>query len=140
MEAASTQAYSGGEMPDWWLDGLKANFARKNTLLTYRGEMFTIDGDLEPEQITLPTLILHGDDDRLAPVAIGRYLDEVIPGSKLIETPGGSHMIPVTHAEELADAIIAFEAATRPAPAMPEGEAMAPGGTGDSLGTGAADY
>jgi pimeloyl-ACP methyl ester carboxylesterase len=112
MRAASTQAFSGGEMPDWWLDGLRANFARPATLLTYRSEMFNIEGELHAAKISVPTLILHGDDDRLAPVAIGRYLDTVIPDSRLIETPGGSHMIPVTHADPLADAIVAFELET----------------------------
>jgi non-heme chloroperoxidase len=142
MQAASTRAFSGGEMPDWWIDGLKANFARQNTLLTYRSEMFTFDGELKPEAIGVPTLILHGDDDLLAPVAIGRYLDTVIPDSRLIETPGGSHMIPVTHAEELADAIVAFQVETSaPPPATDEAmEEMAPGETGNSEGAGAPAY
>ena len=74
---------------------------------------------LDAFRIDLSTLLLHGDDDRLAPVAISEYLDTVIPNSQLIVTPGGSHMLPVTHAEALADAIALFatESARRVGPA-----------------------
>jgi pimeloyl-ACP methyl ester carboxylesterase len=49
-----------------------------------------------------------GDDDRLAPVSIGRYLHTKIPNSTLHEIEGGSHMLPVTHAAKMADEIAAF--------------------------------
>ncbi len=86
------------------------------TLLTYRSEMSGIvdrsseagPGGFGADTIALPTLILHGDDDRLAPVAIARYLHTQIPNSTLHEIEGGSHMLPVTHAGELAARIAAF--------------------------------
>lgn len=40
----------------------------------------------------MPTLIIHGDDDRPPPLAIGEY----------------SHALPVTHPEKLADWIVSF--------------------------------
>jgi len=52
----------------------------------------------------------YGDDDRLASVGIGRYLVGVIPGARLIEYPGASHALPVTHAQEIAREIVAFSA------------------------------
>ena len=64
--------------------------------------------DFAPQSIALPTLILHADDDRLAPVAIARYLHTLIPNSKLVEYPGASHMLLVTHAADLADRIVGF--------------------------------
>lgn len=109
IAVSSEQAFSGQPQPDWWIPGVQANFARPGTVLTYRGEMFSIDGGEFPaERIALPTLLLHGDDDRLAPLAISEYLATVIPGSELRITPGGSHMLPVTHAEALVEAIVAF--------------------------------
>jgi pimeloyl-ACP methyl ester carboxylesterase len=119
MTALSEIAFSGGPQPDWWIDGLRANFNRWETLLAYRGEMGGVgaevgDAELEPGALALPVLILHGDDDRLAPIAIGRYLHSIIPASELVEISGGSHMLPVTHAAELADRIAAFSASTSP--------------------------
>jgi pimeloyl-ACP methyl ester carboxylesterase len=114
MKAASEAAFSGQPQPAWWLDGLRANFSRWDTLITYRSEMAGVGADADApddfpaDRVGVPTLILHGDDDRLAPVAIGRYLHSVIPGSELVEIAGGSHMIPITHAALLADRIAAF--------------------------------
>ncbi len=114
MRAVSEQAFSGGAQPGWWLPGLRANFARAETLLAYRGEMFGIGARpedaaaFEPAKLALPVLILHGDDDRLAPVGIARYLAQVIPGAELRLVEGGSHMLPVTHAEFVADALAGF--------------------------------
>ena len=116
MEALSGIAFSGGPQPDWWLQGLRANFARPDTLLTYRSEMFGIvdpgseesAGLFAADTIALPTLLLHGDDDRLAPVAIARYLHTQIPNSTLHEIAGGSHMLLVTHVNQVAARIAAF--------------------------------
>ena len=113
MRAGSDMAFSGGPQPDWWLDGLRANFERWDTLLAFRGEMSgvsaaSVAADFDPAAIDVPVLILHGDDDRSAPVEIGRYLDTVIPGSALVELEGGSHMLPVTHAAWIANRIAAF--------------------------------
>jgi pimeloyl-ACP methyl ester carboxylesterase len=112
MGILSQQAYSGQAQPDWWLAGLEANFARMATTLTYRAELFAVPeaGVLQPSEIAVPTLILHGADDRLAPVAIARYLHDAIPGSQYAEFPNGSHMLPVTHAAELAAAVHRFTA------------------------------
>lgn len=112
MRVLSVQAFSEQPMPGWWLPGLEANFARIETLHAYRAEIFDNrdEADYAPERVQLPTLLLHGTDDRLAPVGISRYLATQIPGARLVEFPGGSHMLPVTHAAELADALIDFDA------------------------------
>ncbi len=47
--------------------------------------------------------MVHGSDDRLAPVTIGRYLGTVIPGAQYHEIEGASHMLPITHSERLID-------------------------------------
>ena len=115
MRAGSQMAFSGGPQPGWWLESLRANFERWETLMAYTGEMrgvagASIDATFHPEAIRQPVLILHGDDDRAAPVEIGRYLHTVIPRSELIEIEGGSHMLPVTNAPAIADRIAAFAA------------------------------
>ncbi len=116
MKAGSGIAFSGGPQPAWWLEGLRANFARPETVVTYFSEMSGMadpsseegSGLFAVDTIALPTLLLHGDDDRLAPVAIARYLHTQIPNSTLHEIAGGSHMLPVTHANEVATRIAGF--------------------------------
>ena len=61
-----------------------------------------------PSRIAVPTLLLHGGDDRLVPVEVSKYLAGRIPDARLIEYPGASHMLPVTHAREIAAEIVAF--------------------------------
>jgi len=110
IEVLSTQAFSEKPMPEWWIPGVVANFQRLETLHTYRGEMFTIEGNLSPADIRVPTLLLHGDDDRLAPVTIADYLAEAIPGATKRIFPGGSHMLPVLEPGVIAEAITSFQA------------------------------
>lgn len=105
----SEQAFSGGEMPDWWLPNLAANFALPEMRDTYyaEGARF-MESDLGIEKIDLPILLLHGDDDRLAPLAIGEWLQAHAPRARLDVVEKGSHMIPITHAALLAERIAGF--------------------------------
>jgi 3-oxoadipate enol-lactonase len=43
-------------------------------------------------QITAPTLIIHGETDRLIPAANARIISERIPGAKLALIPGAGHI------------------------------------------------
>src|SRR5262249_14899317 len=42
--------------------------------------------------VRVPTLILHGGDDRLVPPAAARYLAGQIPGSRYVELEGVGHL------------------------------------------------
>jgi pimeloyl-ACP methyl ester carboxylesterase len=42
--------------------------------------------------IAVPTLVMHGEDDRLVPVADGRRFAAAIPGARLITYPGVGHV------------------------------------------------
>jgi pimeloyl-ACP methyl ester carboxylesterase len=108
---ASAEAYSNGPQPAWWRPDLAANFARPHTATSWRSEGAAMAvGPLpDPSGLALPLLVLHGDDDRLAPVSIGRELARRAPNARLEVVPGGSHMLPVTHAEWLADQIADFQ-------------------------------
>jgi pimeloyl-ACP methyl ester carboxylesterase len=61
----------------------------------------------DPAGIALPVVVVHGDDDRLVPVEVGRELARRAPNARLVLVPGGSHMLPITHAELLAEEITA---------------------------------
>lgn len=54
--------------------------------------------------IAAPTLLLWGDSDPISPVAVGEYLTSLLPRSKLIVVPGGSHMF----AEEQPDVVAPY--------------------------------
>jgi pimeloyl-ACP methyl ester carboxylesterase len=57
----------------------------------------------------LPTMIIHGDDDRALPAdATSRRQAKMIRGVKFIEIEGGSHGLLWTHAEEINTALVEF--------------------------------
>ena len=45
--------------------------------------------------IAVPTLVLHGSDDQLIPLAEARAMAEAIPGAQLAVIPGAGHLAPV---------------------------------------------
>ena len=59
--------------------------------------------------IKIPTLIVHGDSDRIVPLeASGARLAKLIGGSELVVIKDGPHAIGWTHAEELNKAMLDF--------------------------------
>ena len=58
----------------------------------------------------MPTLVLHGDADRILPIAAtgGPRLAEAIPGSRLVVVEGAPHGLLWTHAEEVNEALLDF--------------------------------
>jgi pimeloyl-ACP methyl ester carboxylesterase len=77
-------------------------------------------GDRRPRiaKITAPTVVLHGADDPLVPVAGGRDTAENIPGAELRVIPGMGHDLPLALYPTFVDAIWrAVERAHAPATA-----------------------
>jgi pimeloyl-ACP methyl ester carboxylesterase len=60
------------------------------------------------QEITAPGLILHGTADTEVPFGEAEHLHTSLPTSWLIAFAGGSHSLPVTHAEPYRHAIIDF--------------------------------
>ena len=48
----------------------------------------------ELKKLTIPTLVVHGDKDKLLDYANGEALADLIPNAKLITIKGGRHMFP----------------------------------------------
>jgi non-heme chloroperoxidase len=58
---------------------------------------------------TVPTLILHGDADRiLPPDATSRRQAKLIKGAKSVELPGGPHGVLWTHADRVNTELVSF--------------------------------
>jgi len=55
-----------------------------------------------------PTLILMGDDDQIVPLANGRILNSLIPGSELEVMEGGGHLFLLSHRDQSISAIRRF--------------------------------
>lgn len=57
----------------------------------------------------IPTMIIHGDDDRILPVdATARRQAKMIKAVKYVEIKGGSHGLPWTHADEISGELVKF--------------------------------
>ncbi|MCU1422951.1 MAG: alpha/beta hydrolase [Microbacteriaceae bacterium] len=64
------------------------------------GEEGIVDDDLAfvnpwgfaPAEIRVPTLLVHGDDDRVVPFAHARRLERIIPAAELRPRPGDGHV------------------------------------------------
>jgi non-heme chloroperoxidase len=60
-------------------------------------------------RIDVPTLVLHGDADRILPIAAtGRRTRELVKGSRLVVIEGGPHGLNWTHAEQVNRDLIGF--------------------------------
>jgi pimeloyl-ACP methyl ester carboxylesterase len=64
--------------------------------------------DFPLDQIQAPTLVIHGDADRLVPFSHGKRSAETIPHAELLHIPGGSHLCFITHLEETEPAVMKF--------------------------------
>jgi 3-oxoadipate enol-lactonase len=62
-------------------------------------------------QITAPTLVIHGETDRLIPPANARLIAERIPGAKLVLIPHASHIFETDQRALAQQAILEFLAA-----------------------------
>jgi pimeloyl-ACP methyl ester carboxylesterase len=124
QRAISARAFSDQPMPEGWLPALAANMVQAKTFAAFSGEGAGIDSARLPDSagLDLPILVIHGDGDRLVPIEVGRALARNNPRAELEEIPGGSHMLPITHAQLLADRIASFSAPPPPdEPASPPG-------------------
>jgi non-heme chloroperoxidase len=61
------------------------------------------------ERVDVPTLIIHGDEDRIVPIAAaGARTAKMIKGARLHVVKGGPHCITWTHAEEVNAQLLSF--------------------------------
>ncbi|WP_269747535.1 alpha/beta fold hydrolase [Gluconobacter cerinus] len=61
------------------------------------------------KQITVPTLIIHGDDDQIVPFeATGALTAKLVPGAVLKVYAGAPHGFAVTHGDQLNADLLSF--------------------------------
>jgi pimeloyl-ACP methyl ester carboxylesterase len=60
-------------------------------------------------KIDVPTLVIHGDSDRIVPFsAAGQRTAKLVKGAELVVVKGGPHNIAWTHAEDVNQALLKF--------------------------------
>ncbi|MEO7366833.1 MAG: alpha/beta hydrolase [Gemmatimonadaceae bacterium] len=59
-------------------------------------------------QVSVPTLVIHGDADPLVPYANGQHLAAQIPNATLSTYPGVGHLVPIEAAERFNREVIEF--------------------------------
>ncbi|WP_123534832.1 alpha/beta fold hydrolase [Halosimplex salinum] len=72
------------------------------------GAAVTFDASDRLDEIDLPTLVLHGTDDRVLPVENGRLLSDGIPGAEFAEVEDGGHLFFIERADRVNDALREF--------------------------------
>jgi non-heme chloroperoxidase len=81
---------------------------------SYQGFLDCVDAWLEDfredlAQIKVPTLVIHGDNDQILPLAhTGARVPEFVKGAELHVIPGGPHGLNWTHATEANLALLEF--------------------------------
>lgn len=58
--------------------------------------------------ITVPVLVLHGEQDQLMPLAVGEELASQIPGARMVSIPNAGHVSPMENPEAVNAAIREF--------------------------------
>jgi len=64
-------------------------------------------GDLK--KFDIPTLIIHGDDDQIVPIAISSmHSAKIVKGARLKIYPGGAHGLAFTESDKLSEDLLEF--------------------------------
>ncbi len=89
----------------------RERFAHPPTVRGYSEQIFAAMGWTSYRflpKLTMPTLILHGDDDPIVPLVNGKLLACRIPNSRLHVIKDGGHLFLVDQADEATEQIVSF--------------------------------
>jgi non-heme chloroperoxidase len=97
---------SQGMIQSWWAQGMMTGHKNAYDCIKAFSETdFTED----LKKIDVPTLIIHGDDDQIVPIAASALLSaKLVRNSVLKVYPGGSHSLGDTHRDKLNADLLAF--------------------------------
>ncbi|MCW0218088.1 MAG: alpha/beta hydrolase [Prosthecobacter sp.] len=97
---------SQGMIDSFWLQGVMAG--AKNTYDCIKAFSET-DFTEDLKKFDVPTLIVHGDDDQIVPIADAALLSvKLVPNAILKIYPGGSHSLGDTSKDQLNEDLLAF--------------------------------
>ena len=97
---------SQGLINSWWMQGMMGG--HKNTFDSIKAFSETDFTD-DLKKFSIPTLIIHGDDDQIVPIdAAGRSSAKLIQHAKLLVYPGAPHGLTDTHKDKVNADLLAF--------------------------------
>jgi non-heme chloroperoxidase len=97
---------SQGVLDTFWLQGMQAGLKGAYDCIKVFSET-DLTEDLK--RFDVPTLIIHGDDDQIVPIADSAYLAaKLVKDSILKVYPGGPHGVAATHTDQLNADLLAF--------------------------------
>ena len=97
---------SQGLRDTFWLQGMQAGFNAAYECIKVFSET-DLTEDLE--RIDVPTLILHGDDDQIVPIADSALLSaKIVKNATLKVYKGAPHGMPATHKDQINADLLAF--------------------------------
>lgn len=97
---------SEGVRESFWLQGMMAGFPAAYFCIKAFSET-DLTADLG--KIDVPTLILHGDDDQIVPIADSALLSaKLVKGAILKVYPGAPHGLCTTHKQQVSEDLLAF--------------------------------
>ncbi|WP_229415725.1 alpha/beta fold hydrolase [Pseudoduganella armeniaca] len=90
----------------FWLQGMQCSIRSAYACIKQFSETdFTED----LKKMTIPTLVVHGDDDQIVPLAAtARRAVELLPQGRLVVYEGAPHGLPTTHKDKLNAELLAF--------------------------------
>jgi 3-oxoadipate enol-lactonase len=74
----------------------------------FNGSRAYVDQGVPVERIDVPALVVHGELDRVIPLANGRLLAERMPGAELVVLPGQAHVPMLEQPAAFADVVCSF--------------------------------
>jgi non-heme chloroperoxidase len=97
---------SEGTRDKWWLQGMMGGVkAGYDCIKAFSETDFTED----LRKFDVPTLILHGEDDQIVPIAAAALQSvKLVKGAKLKTYPGFPHGMPTTHADQINADLLEF--------------------------------
>ena len=97
---------SQGMIDSWWMQGMMGGHLNTYECIKAFSETDFRD-DLK--KFDIPTLILHGDDDQVVPIAVGGLASaKLVKDAKLVIYPGAPHGLTDTHKDKLNADLLEF--------------------------------
>ncbi|HEU0104377.1 MAG TPA: alpha/beta hydrolase [Mycobacteriales bacterium] len=108
--AAMAPAIMGNSSRPELGEELTASFCRTDPAIAKRFARvtFTSDNRADLPRVTTPTLVLQSADDVIAPVSVGEYVRDAIPGAQLALLDATGHCPNLSAPEATVEAIAAF--------------------------------